>query len=393
MRIVHISTSRTGGAGIVAGRLSEIQQEAGHDSCVLARAETLTLSQRILSKANTFFSLKSSSNKYHQITPTSFSVFDFVELQRINPDIVYIHNWFNFLNFEDLKKITNMYNTIFVLHDERLLTGGCHVTLGCNSYLESCKKCPASKIPGIISRSKSHLSDCIEGFGDFGVVTPSNWLKSRLDKALLGTKAKISTVIPNPTPRAFSESRSSKNYKTETAHALFVSNDVLIPYKGFNLLMDSIKGLNLKDTKYSKVEITVLGASGYKDESLSNGVCVQYKPAVSQTEMHDLFSQSQFLLLPSASENHPGVINEAQLSGVIVVATDVGGIPEMVRDGETGFLSEHSPMSFQKTFKRALGSNILENISYEADIQARKRTNTHQIEEMHNAVMQGLINA
>lgn len=42
--------------------------------------------------------------------------------------------------------------------------------------------------------------------------------------------------------------------------------------------------------------------------------------------------------MPSLSEGRPNVILEALACEVPVVATDVGGIPELMVDGETGYL-------------------------------------------------------
>lgn len=43
-------------------------------------------------------------------------------------------------------------------------------------------------------------------------------------------------------------------------------------------------------------------------------------------------------MLPSLSEGRPNVVLEALSCEVPVVATDVGGIPELMVDGETGYL-------------------------------------------------------
>jgi len=61
---------------------------------------------------------------------------------------------------------------------------------------------------------------------------------------------------------------------------------------------------------------------------------------VSQERLAELLAGATALVLPSAQENAPMVIAEAMAAGVPVVATRVGGVPDMVRDGETGLLFE-----------------------------------------------------
>jgi glycosyltransferase involved in cell wall biosynthesis len=50
------------------------------------------------------------------------------------------------------------------------------------------------------------------------------------------------------------------------------------------------------------------------------------------------FAGCDILALPSAQETTPMVIAQAMAAGKPVVATPVGGVPAMMRDGETGFL-------------------------------------------------------
>ncbi len=51
-----------------------------------------------------------------------------------------------------------------------------------------------------------------------------------------------------------------------------------------------------------------------------------------------LFSAADAVLLSSAWENFPHTVVEALAVGTPVVATSVGGVPEVVRDGENGLL-------------------------------------------------------
>ncbi len=54
--------------------------------------------------------------------------------------------------------------------------------------------------------------------------------------------------------------------------------------------------------------------------------------------MPDLLRAADGLVLSSAWEGSPNVILEAMAAAVPVVATDVGGVPELVRSGETGYV-------------------------------------------------------
>src|SRR5262249_18344449 len=51
-----------------------------------------------------------------------------------------------------------------------------------------------------------------------------------------------------------------------------------------------------------------------------------------------LYNLAECLILPSRSEGFPAVVGEAMACGAPVLATDVGGIGELVVEGQTGWL-------------------------------------------------------
>jgi glycosyltransferase involved in cell wall biosynthesis len=55
-------------------------------------------------------------------------------------------------------------------------------------------------------------------------------------------------------------------------------------------------------------------------------------------ELLDLFQQADIFALPSHGDCFPQAVAEAMASGLPVVATNVGAIPEMVQEGVTGYL-------------------------------------------------------
>ena len=65
---------------------------------------------------------------------------------------------------------------------------------------------------------------------------------------------------------------------------------------------------------------------------------VHFRGTVGRDDVLRLFRASDAALLSSAWENFPHAVVEALAVGCPVVATRVGGIPEVVRDGENGLL-------------------------------------------------------
>jgi len=74
-------------------------------------------------------------------------------------------------------------------------------------------------------------------------------------------------------------------------------------------------------------------------------------------------NELKLLVLPSYSEGLPTVVLESMACGTPVLATPVGGIPDVIKDGETGFiLEDNSPECIAEDVIRALNSPNLDEI-------------------------------
>jgi len=89
--------------------------------------------------------------------------------------------------------------------------------------------------------------------------------------------------------------------------------------------------------------LLLIAGNGPEFESLrraleGRGVRHRLFGAVDQRLMAQIMAASDVVALPSYKEGLPAILCEAMLSGRAIVATDVGGIPEIVTHGETGYV-------------------------------------------------------
>jgi glycosyltransferase involved in cell wall biosynthesis len=72
-------------------------------------------------------------------------------------------------------------------------------------------------------------------------------------------------------------------------------------------------------------------------------------------ELKQFYQSADVLILPSSAENSPCVIVEAQYFGLPVIATKIGGIPEMVNESKgILFSAKSSPEKMKKEIFHAM---------------------------------------
>jgi glycosyltransferase involved in cell wall biosynthesis len=132
----------------------------------------------------------------------------------------------------------------------------------------------------------------------------------------------------------------------------------LTPNKGHHVLLESFRTL-LRD--HPDATLLVVGDGLLRAELEAKARQLMIDPKViftgMRTDVHELLSISDVCLLPSLFREGLGMaLIEAMAAGLPVIGTDIGGIPEVINNGENGFLVPpgkpkalaHAMMSFAK---------------------------------------------
>jgi glycosyltransferase involved in cell wall biosynthesis len=104
----------------------------------------------------------------------------------------------------------------------------------------------------------------------------------------------------------------------------------------------------------------------YLDENDLNDN-VKFIGWISHDELPEYLNELKLIVLPSYTEGLPNILLEAMACGTPVLATPVGAIPDLIKDGETGFIMENNlPECIAKNVIRALNHPNLEKIAENA---------------------------
>jgi len=128
------------------------------------------------------------------------------------------------------------------------------------------------------------------------------------------------------------EVRHKLGFSAEDKLVLFVGN--FLKTKGLDELADAFKGLFKKNT-FKKIKLVMTGSGKYEPNFInrlkSAGVIdrVVFTGSCALPDVAKLMNAADVVCLPSYSEGLPNVVLEALCCNAKVVATNVGGIPEL----------------------------------------------------------------
>ena len=327
--VIHISTSFTGGAGIAARRLNKSLNTKKVKSTFITLSDrdfipsldelalVRNFAQRTLGGLNSWLSKILFRQTYFTLfSCSSTNLVDLLSNYEVNGTIIHIHNWFNFLSLKDIKKLLQSgYKLVFTMHDQRIFTGGCHYSLDCCNFKNSCNSCP--KLPIVLNRIPRHNHHQLERiFKTYNhqlyFLSPSIWIKEYSSQSSLLRDSNV-YLAPNPHDILDLTQRVIKLRKKQKNDCVFIgvaSYDKKSPLKGSKYIMEIHNKLKMSN---AKVEIIYLADFNFTDQSKII-----------------FWARIDYLLVLSVADNSPNVIHEAKMMGIPVIAASSGGITELI---------------------------------------------------------------
>ena len=164
---------------------------------------------------------------------------------------------------------------------------------------------------------------------------------SEYNRKQIHFKRAVETIIPNAINSIFFSIPRKKEF---TGRLIYTG--VINQRKNLMLLLKALNELKRRGKVFTLDVVGGTKEPNYKtmidnyiiDHDLSD--LVRFHGWVPQHEIGGLLQQADILVLPSRQESLPICIAEAMAAGKLIVATRVGGIPEMIFHHVSGFLFE-----------------------------------------------------
>ena len=344
--VCHVTFSTLGGAGSVAKQLHEGQLSDGSQSRLLTLTESnipsLTTSNPVLvGKALIdFFAVRRSTDSQLFTLYRNGDNGRIKKLVQQSDDVVHLHWTPGVLSNETISLLAkNGRGCVWTLHDMWPFTGGCHHAGDCKGFIAGCENCPQVRntFSGKVTqafRDKSRIFSCDSSAI---LVSPSKWLARQAAESQMLKGSKIYT-IPNPVDcDRFSpgDSRSARDI-FEISDDTFVigcsAANLNDPMKNIKAIIDGIAILK-QQWPTKKIQILAVG-----DGELESQIVKVQTTGLLRTPgmMVEAYRAMDVFVSMSISENLPMTLVEAAAVGVPVVCLNIGGMPEIVIDGDSG---------------------------------------------------------
>jgi glycosyltransferase involved in cell wall biosynthesis len=267
-----------------------------------------------------------------------------------NADYIYIHWALNgFLNLKSFKQLAKLNKPlIIIMHDMWPITGGCHYSFGCDNYLKECGRCPMFIKTKTNDFSKKEFGRKLRFYSKYNnlfFVSPSKWLYDCAKKAAL-TKEKPVFYIPNVLdnnvfkPIDKNTAKYILNINAEETVIAFGAVSVDSSRKGWAYLQKALEIL-YNENGFTNISVLIFGNANQKiaDAMPFKTKFMGFLRDEYSTSL--VYNAADVFIVPSVADNQPTTVQESLSCGTPVVGFEVGGIPDMIKHKENGYIAKY----------------------------------------------------
>jgi glycosyltransferase involved in cell wall biosynthesis len=288
---------------------------------------------------------------------------DLTELLRdFRPDVVHIHHLL-LLGAEfphivrrtlpDCRIVMTLHDYYPLCHHDGLMVRTSGKELCHKSSPDRCHSCFKDIPLDRFVLREQHLKALLRTVDRF--ISPSQFLRQRfIDWGLNGDQI---DVIANGLPPRDAPSRKGQPDNDRPVFGYFGN---LNPWKGTSVLLEAARQLIDEGLRF---ELRVHGGAPFQADSFKDEIArlfkktapsVQQRGAYRREDIGDLIAAVDCTIVPSIWwENAPLVIGEAQSQRKPVIASNIGGMAEMVQDGVNGItVSPNDPRALAAAMRR-----------------------------------------
>jgi glycosyltransferase involved in cell wall biosynthesis len=370
MKVLHITTSSKGGAGIAALRLHEALCKNEVVSGFLSANLTIDFKNELVDdfffkykKPSVVKKIQSKFKKYlfsserqksiqyfdaikgklqFEVATLPFSNFRIHDHPLVQEaDIIHLH-WVG-----DLLDYPSFFNhcqkpIVWTLHDQNPFQGLFHYK---NDELQN-----AGIIASFDNKMKQIKATSVQQIKRGAIISPSKWLLAEA-KASDFFSSFLKECIPNAIdldvfkPQDTTALRKENGLKEDDFIILFVADKVNNYRKGFDLFKEAL-------SHFEKTPITIV-VIGKIEMPILDYLNMKFLGKINaQDTMAKWYSLADVILLPSREDNLPNVILEAFACGTPLIGFAVGGIAEHIKPNHTGILADEiSGLSLAKAIQ------------------------------------------
>lgn len=331
MKVLHITHAVAGGVVSYLEEVIPFQQGVlGPANVALVAPREISDKLELVAPAS-LIGARSSTRSVRSLL--EFTIDAWRAIRRWNPDVMHVHSTY--------AGVAVRFPLFFIPRRARPMIVYCSHGWAFDMQVSRFKK----ELYAAVERTLSRVTDRIINISHHEMRAARSW---KLPSARMA-------VVHNGIADTGAPDGGASKERTGPLRLLFIGR--LDPQKGADLLVEAVES-----SPELGVSLTIIGEPTRGERPSSADARITYLGWLSRQALRTMLREADALVVPSRWEGFGLVAIEGLREGVPVLASDAGGLPEIVRHGENGYVFPRNDMAGLKTLLASLTRPALSSL-------------------------------